>query len=293
MGILLEKKYLYLQEFSDVMNIPPDSLVKAFEIEMIFHQEITTEQSFEKRKKLYQDVYNQVHPIYSKHTKKADNEKNIKDKIVNLFRKELEGKSILDVGCGNGQFLLSVQKNIKHKRLVGVDTYIQPYEKSSSIEFISKNVVDFELDSKFDVVFSDNLLEHLSLLDLDTHLSSITSCMKKDSAFILIAPNRYFGPSDITRIVDFTYSGKTESQGTHLNELTYNEIIPVLKKHGFVDFKTVLPIPKFKYLVPSIRISPAWIEFIESNPFLLKLWRLPKFKRKCVVKFDVTLICRR
>jgi hypothetical protein len=56
-------------------------------------------------------------------------------------------------------------------------------------------------------------------------------------------PNRLFGPSDVTRIIDYSRTGKTRAQGTHLNESTYGDLIPILERNGFQNFRTILPIP--------------------------------------------------
>ena len=108
-------------------------------------------------------------------------------------------------------------------------------------------------------------------------------------------PNRLFGPSDITRIFDNSSSGKILARGGHLNESTYCEMINFLTDAGFVHFKTVLPIPFFKYfpLLNKIRLKPNIITFIENNSFLLKFFRLLKYKGRCQIRFTLTLICQK
>jgi 2-polyprenyl-3-methyl-5-hydroxy-6-metoxy-1,4-benzoquinol methylase len=118
-------------------------------------------------------VYNKVHLIYGTFPA-ANNTDNPKKKIVRLFRKELEGKSILDVGCGQGAFLRSVAFQLDHKRLVGIDISDSILPKNeSSIEFINCDIVDFDLNDKFEVIFSDQVLEHIAPADLPIHLSSL------------------------------------------------------------------------------------------------------------------------
>lgn len=118
---MIKTKYINVNRFSKSIKIPVDNLIKAFEIEKLFHEQILKEKSFEKRQKLYQNVYNTVHPLYGKEEIDIQKSKNPKDKVVRLFCKELEGKSILDVGCGEGYFLESISRNLKHKDLVGID----------------------------------------------------------------------------------------------------------------------------------------------------------------------------
>ncbi len=291
---MIKTKYINVNRFSKSIKIPVDNLIKAFEIEKLFHEQILKEKSFEKRQKLYKNVYNTVHPLYGKEEIDIQKSKNPKDKVVRLFRKELEGKSILDVGCGEGYFLESVSRNLKHKDLVGIDVSTPHLPKQNEkIEFISSNIVRFDIHRQFDVVFSDQVLEHIAPADLTTHLASIRTSLISGGLLIINLPNRLFGPNDVTRIIDFSYTGKTKAQGTHLNESTYGEIISVLESNGFRDFRTVLPIPKLKHIMTSLRINPSLLQFIENSPLMLKTMRRIKLHNQCIARFGITLICNK
>lgn len=288
------EEYQYLDRFSKAMGISPESLVTAFKIEKKFHHEILAEDSFEKRKLLYEEVYNAVHKIYGNDQTSILSGTNPKDKIVRRFSKELQNRSILDVGCGEGHFLASVAKNLPHKKLVGIDVSTPHLAKShSDIEFQLADVIDFNLASQFDVVFSDNVVEHIAPSDLSMHLASVRSALEPGGTFILIMPNRLFGPWDVTRILDFTNSGKTRSQGTHLHESTYTEMIPILEDNGFSNFRTACFIPKLKDIVVSYRFNPQLLSLIERNRFMMWLLHSIKLNGRCVAQFDVTLICNR
>jgi len=70
-------------------------------------------------------------------TDKVNKKFHDKERIVKLFRKELEDKSILDLGCGPGHFLMSVDTMLDHKRLVEIDTSINVLpKKTKNIELI-------------------------------------------------------------------------------------------------------------------------------------------------------------
>ena len=139
--------------------------------------------------------------------------------------------------------------------------------------------------------FPDQVLEHIAPADLSMHLESVRASMEQGGIFIINMPNRLFGPSDVTRIIDFTHTGKIKAQGTHLNESTYSELIPILKHNGFTNFKTVCFIPKVKNLFVSSRFSPSLLLAIESSSFMLKLLHSIKLNGQCIAKFGITLIC--
>jgi 2-polyprenyl-3-methyl-5-hydroxy-6-metoxy-1,4-benzoquinol methylase len=174
---------------------------------------------------LYSEAYGRLYQLHEKAgwQDRAAGERS-KAQLVRLFRKELEGKPVLDVGCGTGTFLRTIYTNLEHKALVGIDLSAEVLpDEEEHIEFIRGNVIDFKMDKKFDVAFSDNVVEHIASDDLSTHLLSIKNALKPGGTLIVITPNRLFGPSDITVIVDSTYTNRVGALGMHLNETTYSE----------------------------------------------------------------------
>ena len=287
-----EGKYPHLNVFSLAIGISPEKLVEAFEIEKTFHNRILAESSAERRLKMYEEVYNAVHAIYGKHNIGVDSKQNPKDAIVRLFSKELVNKSVLDVGCGEGHFLQSIAKNLPHRQLVGIDVSRPNLSQTRpEIDFKLGNVISFDLGAQFDVVFSDQVVEHIAPLDLPAHLASVKAALRPGGVLIIMMPNRLFGPSDVTRILDCTYTNMLPAQGTHLNESTYTDLIPILQENGFTDFKTVCFIPKVRNLLRNWRYSPRYLQAIEGVPLLLRLLRSVRLRGRAFLKLDITLIC--
>ncbi|MHA1989266.1 MAG: class I SAM-dependent methyltransferase, partial [Promethearchaeota archaeon] len=148
----MNSQYPHLKKFSKDIGIPEKNLIEAFKIEKVFHQKILAEKSFSERKKLYSNVYNEVHLLYEKdriNTEHID----VKNRIVQLFKKELNKKSILDIGCGNGEFLKIVADKLDTEELVGLDISKGILPKSdSNISFVNSDIINFKLRKKFDVV---------------------------------------------------------------------------------------------------------------------------------------------
>jgi hypothetical protein len=92
-------------------------------------------------------------------------------------------------------------------------------------------------------------------------------------------PNILFGPIAVTMIHDNSSSGG---------------LVRTLGETGFVNFETVLPIPKYKYITSKkYQIKLDWIIGIEQSKFLLNIFRGIKVKGRCPVRFTVTLICQK
>lgn len=286
----MNSKYPYIKRFSSDIGIHENILVKAFEVEKEFHFKILNEIDSEKRKKLYREVYNTVHSLYDR--AKLPAKQNPKINLVNKFGHAFDGRSIIDVGCGNGDLLRAIRETGKPKRLIGVDG--SEYVLSNSdpdIDFVKSDIIDFNLEDKFDFVFSDNVIEHIAPADLESHLTSITRILKPNGKLIILMPNRLFGPSDVTRIFDYTYTNKIPAQGTHINETTYTEMIEVLEKHGFNKFKTIIPLPKIRSIFPELRFNAKIISFLEKKEWFIQLLYNFKYKGKCVLKLDIFLEC--
>lgn len=280
--------YPHLEKFSNDIGIEKENLVRAFKVEKEFHKNILNEKDKEKRKILYKTVYEKVHPYYGE-ADELSRKRNLehKKKTVKLFSEILEGKSILDVGCGDGSFLINVSNSLGNSRLVGIDISSSVIPSNiNNIDFINKDIINFDLDEQFDIVFSDNVLEHIAYLDLSDHLSSIKKALKSNGTLIIIMPNRLFGPCDVTRIIDYTYSNKIPAMGTHLNESTYTEMISILKGKGFRKIQAILPVSLIISRIPSIIVNSGFMTLFENNKYLLKILYILR------LKLPIILICK-
>lgn len=286
----MKSKYPFIKKFSADIGISEDILQQAFELEKEFHFRVLKETDPDVRKQLYKDIYDKVHTLYGK--AKLPVKHNPKMKLIEKFSDSFTGKNILDVGCGNGDLLRAIRETSDPNKLVGVDgSDFVLRDDYPLIEFIKADIIKFELNQTFDFIFSDNVIEHIAPADLDTHLNSLTRMLKPNGKLIILMPNKLFGPSDVTRIIDYTYMNKIPAQGTHVNETTYSEIIRILQKHGFRKFKTILPIPKLKYLFPKVRINAKFVAFLENQDWFIKLLYKFKINGQCFFRLDIFLEC--
>jgi 2-polyprenyl-3-methyl-5-hydroxy-6-metoxy-1,4-benzoquinol methylase len=254
-------KYPFLRQFAAEQGISEANLVAVFEIERVFHYKILATSDPAARRELYADVYARVHPLL-----KVENPAEGEYRgLVRLFSRELSGRSILDVGCGTGDLLHAVHELLPHQELYGMDTSAVRLPRDGPIRFVQSDVTDFRLSREFDVVISTQVLEHIAPQDLRTHMESLRLALRLDGTLILCLPNRYWGPADVTRIVDNRRCGLTEAQGTHLNESSYSELVGVLPAHGFGRIRTILPGADHFRPLQSIRVPPVFNKFLERN----------------------------
>ena len=152
-------------------------------------------------------------------------------------------KTVLDLGCGYGDFINLVQAKKKYALDIGKD--VEEYIDKSTI-FI--NAPSTSLDdipsNSLDVVFSSNLFEHLDDEALDKTMRGITRCMKKSGTLILIGPN-------------FRYAYRNYFDDyTHKKIFTHVSLADAMAEYGFRAIKIV---PKFLPLTVKSHLPKSYL----------------------------------
>ncbi len=86
----------------------------------------------------------------------------------------------------------------------------------------------FEGAASYDVVISDQVLEHLHPDDVGAHLRGVHQILKPGGRYIFRTPHRFTGPHDVSRVF------RCDSPvGMHLKEYSYREFVTALRRAGF------------------------------------------------------------
>ena len=86
----------------------------------------------------------------------------------------------------------------------------------------------FEAPGSYDVVFSEQVVEHLHPDDLLPHLSSVRTILRPGGRYILNTPHRFTGPHDVSKVFRCE-----RAMGMHLKEYTFAEVVRALGETGF------------------------------------------------------------
>lgn len=130
-----------------------------------------------------------------------------------LFKRRFQkviapGSHVMDVGCGNGEFL-QIMQSLGAERIVGVD-----FSEDACIKARAKGVdaffglyCDYSGKADFDAVFMNNYLEHV--LDPREEINKTFACLKPGGKYLGELPNwdswdrrlfgRYWGGNHIPR----------------------------------------------------------------------------------------------
>jgi 2-polyprenyl-3-methyl-5-hydroxy-6-metoxy-1,4-benzoquinol methylase len=267
-----KQRYPWLAQFSRNIGLSEETLIASYELEDRFHDLILAEKSIDVRRQLNDEVYTKAFELYGV-VFKFDFEatSSPKDATVKLLRPELEGRSILDVGCGGGDFLLSCHRNIKHQTLLGLDVFVKDTDvPDRQLSFRRSDVVRFDVAEAFDVAITDNVYEHIAPQDINDHFQSIYRALRPGGKVIMLTPHRAFGPWDVTRIVDNSNCGWIPARGTHINESTYGELAAAMRANGFTDLQAVHPKTRLGLKVAQARVPVDRFSRGETRPVLMR-----------------------
>lgn len=156
-----------------------------------------------------------------------------------------------EVGPGDCSVSLKVATVAKRVFAIDVSNEITKHaDPPENFELVISNGSDIPVPvGTIDVVYSDQLMEHLHPDDALEQLKNIYAALKPGGTYFCITPNRLSGPHDISRNFDDT------ATGLHLREYTATELSGVMRDAGFSRMRIFLrvgslvlklPLPPYK-----------------------------------------------
>lgn len=86
----------------------------------------------------------------------------------------------------------------------------------------------FEPPGTYDVLISDQLIEHIHPEDLESHLRGAYSILKSGGRYIFNTPSKYTGPHDVSRVFK-----RPAPECMHLKEYACREMVEMTRRAGF------------------------------------------------------------
>lgn len=170
-------------------------------------------------------------------------------RFLDIFLKEKE--TILDLGAGYCDFINNVVA--KNKIAIDMSPDFSEFAKKE-VKTIRSNVNNFKdiADKSVDVVFSSNLLEHLSDEDLDKTMDEVKRVLKSGGLFISMQPNYRL------------------SYKTYFDDPTHKKVFSDTALESFLishDFEIVKKMPRF--LPFSLKSRPS---IIPIHPIIIRTY---------------------
>jgi SAM-dependent methyltransferase len=192
-------------------------------------------------------------------------------------------KKIYEVGSGKGEMITYLASRFECRATEITRERGKKYvsEHSNLSWGISDGVhLDcFEAPNSYDVVISDQVIEHLHPDDLYEHIKGVLSILSSGGRYIFCTPHKQIGPSDISRVFKCD-----KPMGMHLKEYTYKELKELLERAGFKDIYAVLRIPTKITQLFGIYVKPkascTYLDYLCAVDKLISLLPSQTFRRK-------------
>jgi SAM-dependent methyltransferase len=151
-------------------------------------------------------------------------------------------QKVYEVGSGRGELITYLAERGYECRATEI-TKERGKKWVDSIPNLSWSISDgvhlehFEPASTYDVVISDQVVEHLHPDDLVRHFEGVLEILVSGGRYIFRTPHVHDGPWDISRVFKCD-----KSRGMHLKEYTYRELAMKLKQAGFKRIQAAAPL---------------------------------------------------
>jgi 2-polyprenyl-3-methyl-5-hydroxy-6-metoxy-1,4-benzoquinol methylase len=140
-------------------------------------------------------------------------------------------RSVVDVGCGQGQFLDFLHRNRPNLRLVGVDLSSNPDREG--IQFVRGNALDLDLGT-FDAVVSLATIEHIA--DVTSFAARVYSLCKPGGMVIVMTVDNgslLYRVARVARRLGVPIAFNRLYSAHHLNHFTTRSLADLFARSGF------------------------------------------------------------
>lgn len=135
-------------------------------------------------------------------------------KFVRKLIGDLEGKNILDAGCGDGRFCFELRD--ENAKVTGIDYSRRAINFAKAFNpdarFFVEDLTKFRLKERFDVIVSIETLEHIEPERLRKVFENIHKMLEKDGKLVITVPSKniktgskhfqHFSKEDIKKYID-------------------------------------------------------------------------------------------
>lgn len=203
-----------------------DEIKRHYEFEKVLSNRLRQAPK-EERRSLYTSLYDELFRNFPYIiTEQKDNSQN----QINLLKRFLsKEKTLLEVGPGEGKLLRRAVPLVKKAYALDVSNEItKKIEDESGIKVIISDGSNIPMEEgSIDVIYSNQLMEHIHPDDALEQLKNIHRVLAKGGQYVCITPSRLSGPHDISRQFDDV------ATGFHLKEYTVHELRDLFLEVGF------------------------------------------------------------
>lgn len=194
----------------------------------------------EERSKLYGEVYDELfrrvpdHPQVVDKADPAQRRAAVTSQQRLLERFLAAGETMLEVGAGDCAVSLAMTARARRVYAVEVSAEIAArLPAPDNFELLITDGREIPVPAgSVDLVYSNQLMEHLHPDDAVAQLQNIYAALRSGGRYVCLTPNRLLGPSDISQ-----YFEDEVASGFHLREYSARELRDTCRAAGFADVR--------------------------------------------------------
>lgn len=214
--------------------------------------------SADERRRLYTAAYDELfarlphHPMVQPQSA-SEHQRQLDKHFRNLAGYIEKDTVFAEVGPGDCSVSLKVATVATQVFAIDVSNEITKHaDTPENFELIISNGSDIPVPrGTVDIVYSDQLMEHLHPDDALEQLKNIYGALKPGGTYFCITPNRLSGPHDVSRNFDDV------ATGLHLREYTATELGGILRDAGFSRTRIFLRIGSLVLRLPLLPYQMA------------------------------------
>ena len=206
-----------------------------YEVEVELAARLRSASKEERRAGLYAAIYQErieripMHPLLVR-SKDEESRRRATALQLRLLTPWLTQDTVFaEIGPGDCALALAVATRVKTVYAVDVtDVLVTSLPRVDNFHLLQSDGVDVPIPpGTADLIYSNQVLEHLHPEDAGDHLQAVYAALASGGRLVCVTPNRLSGPWDISRQFD------PAATGLHLREYTTSELSDLLRSCGF------------------------------------------------------------
>ena len=192
--------------------------------------------SHEERKRIYATMYDELfsqvqdHPRLTRREDEQLTKRVNKNKLAILDRFIDKSTIFAEFAPGDCRFAIEVANRVKLSYGIDISDQRNPNDNVPVnfrlIVYDGYSIEEIK-DNSIDVLFSDQLIEHLHPEDTKSHFELVRRILKLGGKYVFRTPHAFTGPHDVSKYFC------DEPEGFHLKEWTNIELMQLLKEIGY------------------------------------------------------------
>jgi len=151
--------------------------------------------------------------------------------ILNLYSNIIKGK-VFDFGCNHGAETFLICENENVTKVTGLDLNCDAIDIANktkeqfydcNINFICSNIIDFEINEKYDTIISFHTIEHIYPEDIDSIIKKLLESLNNEGYCIISIP----------------YEHAYDNGVQHVAYYNENSLKEVFEKNGFKTIECI------------------------------------------------------